>query len=91
MSQGCDCDMRGRTQGRRARPLCVHYPHQPIATVSNPGTAKCSTEFLPPTYRGAKPSWSFGHYELPAPRGKTTVAVTVTDMLGEDVFLTREI
>lgn len=32
-----------------------------------------------------------GHYELPAPEGKTTVAMKITDMLGEEVFLTREI
>jgi len=32
-----------------------------------------------------------GHNELQAPKGKTTVAVKVTDMLGEEVFLTREI
>ena len=40
---------------------------------------------------GSKTGLVRGHYELPAPRGKTTVAVKVTDMLGEDVFLTREI
>jgi hypothetical protein len=32
-----------------------------------------------------------GQYELPSPQGKTTVAVKITDMLGEEVFLTREI
>jgi hypothetical protein len=40
---------------------------------------------------GSKTELVRGHYELPAPRGKTTVAVKITDMLGEDVFLTREI
>jgi DNA modification methylase len=32
-----------------------------------------------------------GHYELPAPKVKTTVALKITDMLGEEVLLTREI
>ena len=32
-----------------------------------------------------------GTYELDAPEGEATVAVKITDMLGEDVFLTREI
>jgi hypothetical protein len=32
-----------------------------------------------------------GRYELPAPKDKTTVGVRIIDMLGEDVFLTREI
>jgi hypothetical protein len=30
-----------------------------------------------------------GRYELPAPAGPTTVAVKVTDMLGEEVLLTK--
>ena len=30
-----------------------------------------------------------GCYELPAPKGKTTVAVKVTDMLGEEVVVTK--
>jgi hypothetical protein len=40
---------------------------------------------------GSKPELVRGHYELPAPMGKTTGAVKVTDMLGEDVFISREI
>ncbi len=28
-----------------------------------------------------------GHYELPVPKGKTTVAVKITDMLGEEVLV----
>jgi DNA modification methylase len=32
-----------------------------------------------------------GQYEFPSPQGKITVAVKITDMLGEEVFLTREI
>jgi hypothetical protein len=35
-----------------------------------------------------------GKYELPAPggkKGKTTVAVKVTDMLGEEVIATKEV
>ena len=40
---------------------------------------------------GSKTELVRGHCEPPAPRGKTTVAVKITDMLGEDVFLTREI
>ena len=30
-----------------------------------------------------------GTYELPAPKGKTTVAVKIVDMLGEEVVETR--
>ena len=32
-----------------------------------------------------------GTYELPAPQGKTNVAVKVTDMLGEEVLVTQEV
>jgi hypothetical protein len=32
-----------------------------------------------------------GKYELPAPKGKTTVAVKIIDMLGEEVLVTREL
>jgi len=32
-----------------------------------------------------------GRYELPAPNGKTTVAVKVIDMLGEEVFVTHQV
>lgn len=32
-----------------------------------------------------------GRYELPAPKGPTTVAVKVTDMLGEEVLVLREV
>ncbi len=32
-----------------------------------------------------------GRYELPAPKGKTVVAVKITDMLGEEVLATREV
>jgi len=32
-----------------------------------------------------------GHYELPAPAGKTTVAVKITDMLGEEVMSTFDV
>ena len=31
-----------------------------------------------------------GSYELPAPKGKTTVAVKIVDMLGEEVLVTKE-
>jgi hypothetical protein len=30
-------------------------------------------------------------YELDAPKGKTTVAVKITDMLGEEVIITKEV
>ena len=30
-----------------------------------------------------------GRYELPAPAGPTTVAVKITDMLGEEVLVVR--
>jgi hypothetical protein len=30
-----------------------------------------------------------GKYELPAPKGKTTVAVKITDMLGEEVLAAK--
>lgn len=32
-----------------------------------------------------------GRYELAAPRGKATVAVRVTDMLGEEVLVTKTV
>ncbi len=32
-----------------------------------------------------------GRYELPAPAGPTTIAVKITDMLGEEVLVTREV
>lgn len=32
-----------------------------------------------------------GSYELPAPAGKTTVAVKITDMLGEEVLITKKV
>ncbi len=32
-----------------------------------------------------------GRYELPAPKGPTTVAVKITDMLGEEVLVTAEV
>jgi len=32
-----------------------------------------------------------GRYELPAPKGPTTVAVKVTDMLGEEVLVVKEV
>jgi hypothetical protein len=32
-----------------------------------------------------------GKYELPAPKGKTNVAVKITDMLGEEVLATKEV
>ncbi|MBA5867818.1 MAG: hypothetical protein GDA67_14085 [Nitrospira sp. CR1.3] len=32
-----------------------------------------------------------GHYELPAPNGKTTVAVKIVDMLGEEVLVAQPI
>jgi hypothetical protein len=32
-----------------------------------------------------------GSYELPAPEGETTVAVKITDMLGEEVILTQKV
>ena len=32
-----------------------------------------------------------GRYELPAPKGKTTVAVKIIDMLGEEVVETKEV
>lgn len=32
-----------------------------------------------------------GNYVLPAPEGKTTVAVKITDMLGEEVIITMEV
>jgi len=31
-----------------------------------------------------------GKYELPAPDGKTTIAVKIIDMLGEEVLITKE-
>ena len=32
-----------------------------------------------------------GHYELSAPGGPTTVAVKITDMLGEEVLVSKRI
>ena len=32
-----------------------------------------------------------GRYELPAPDGETTVAVKITDMLGEEVVVTQTV
>jgi predicted nucleic acid-binding protein len=32
-----------------------------------------------------------GRYELPAPKGETTVAVKIVDMLGEEVLVTEEV
>jgi hypothetical protein len=32
-----------------------------------------------------------GRYELPAPAGETTVAVRITDMLGEEVLVTKRV
>jgi hypothetical protein len=32
-----------------------------------------------------------GEYELEAPKGQTTVAVKITDMLGEEVLVTRQV
>ena len=32
-----------------------------------------------------------GTYTLPAPEGKTTVAVKIIDMLGEEVFFTQQV
>lgn len=32
-----------------------------------------------------------GSYVLPAPEGRTTIAVKITDMLGEEVFLTFDV
>ena len=32
-----------------------------------------------------------GRYELPAPEGPTTIAVRITDMLGEEVLVTAEV
>jgi hypothetical protein len=32
-----------------------------------------------------------GKYELPAPDGRTTVAVKIIDMLGEEVLITKEV
>ncbi|MCM8794577.1 MAG: hypothetical protein NC819_02075 [Candidatus Omnitrophica bacterium] len=32
-----------------------------------------------------------GRYELPAPKGKTTVAVKITDCLGEEVLVAQEV
>ncbi len=32
-----------------------------------------------------------GSYSLPAPKAKTTVAVKIVDMLGEEVLVTREV
>jgi adenine-specific DNA-methyltransferase len=30
-----------------------------------------------------------GHYDLDAPEGETTIAVKITDMLGEEVLVTQ--
>jgi hypothetical protein len=32
-----------------------------------------------------------GKYELPASQGKTTVAVKIVDMLGEELLITKEV
>lgn len=32
-----------------------------------------------------------GRYELPSPAGPTTVAVKITDMLGEEVLITKRL
>jgi hypothetical protein len=32
-----------------------------------------------------------GKYQLPAPYGQTTIAVKITDMLGEEVLVTKQI
>ena len=32
-----------------------------------------------------------GRYELPAPKGETTVAIKITDMLGEEVMVTKRV
>lgn len=32
-----------------------------------------------------------GRYDLPAPEGETTVAVRITDMLGEEVLVTEQL
>ena len=32
-----------------------------------------------------------GKYELPAPDGRTTVAVKIIDMLGEELLITKEV
>jgi len=32
-----------------------------------------------------------GKYELPAPQGKSTVAVKIVDMLGEELLISREV
>ena len=32
-----------------------------------------------------------GKYEFPAPKGKTTVAIKIVDMLGEEVLVTKEV
>lgn len=37
-----------------------------------------------------KTDFVVGRYELPAPNGKTTVAVKIIDMLGEEVIVTKE-
>jgi hypothetical protein len=39
----------------------------------------------------AKEDYVQGKYELPASPSKTTIAVKITDMLGEEVFVTREL
>ena len=38
-----------------------------------------------------KTDYVAGRYELPAPKGETTVAVRITDMLGEEVLVTRAV
>ncbi len=38
-----------------------------------------------------KADFVIGRYELPAPKGRTEVAVKITDMLGEEVLVTREV
>jgi hypothetical protein len=34
---------------------------------------------------------SLGRYELPSPAGPITVAVKITDMLGEEVLITKRL
>ena len=43
------------------------------------------------TYPEKKADLVKGTYELPAPKGKTTVAVKIIDMLGEEVLVTESV
>ena len=38
-----------------------------------------------------KSDFVFGKYELPAPKHKTTVAVKIVDMLGEEVLVAKPV